>query len=77
MNTTKIQWKKLPSVTRANKHFYRGRHSDGTFYTVAQSFLTDLWNVTDDFRHASYPEFKTAKEAMRAVENIGTVNATV
>ena len=61
-------WNKIASVTRSGKWFYRGTFG-GTDYTVAQSFLTGLWNVSNNhnglFAGASY---KTATQAKRAVE---------
>ena len=63
-----IQWKKLPSVIRAGKWFYRATFPN-RIITVTQSWLTDIWYAHD----ASGGEYQdstwtTAKLAMKAME---------
>ena len=62
-----ITWRKLPSVTRENKFFYRATENRKDF-TVLQSWYSGLWEVRYD--GLTSPEFKTAKQAMKFAENL-------
>jgi hypothetical protein len=67
-DTKKIQWKKLPSVTREGKFFHRAV-INGTTYTVLQSWLTGGWRVENNHNGLlSNSEFKTARAAIAKVE---------
>jgi hypothetical protein len=63
-----MKWRKLPSVTREGKFFYNSERA-GTRYCVNQSWLTGRWKV-EDSHGASWGDFKTSKQAMRAVERM-------
>lgn len=67
----KFDWKKLPSVTRENKFFYRAKNAGGTEYTVVQSFLTGNWMIqsSHDVRFKDM-EFPTSREARTMVEKV-------
>ena len=62
----KIKWQKIPSVTRQGKWFYRAT-INGVEIVILQSFLTDLWEAR--FPTKVSQEYKTAKQAMKFVEN--------
>lgn len=62
----KAEWKKLPSVTREGKWFYRAI-INGVEVTVLQSMFSALWTVT--WKGTITDEFKTAKQAMTIAEN--------
>jgi len=67
----KLQFTKLPSVTRESRWFYRATLPDGRSVTVRQSFLTDLWEYQlDDYGQDSdvHGGYDTPKAAMRAAD---------
>ena len=65
---TTIKWNKLPSVTRPGKSFYR-TEIKGTSWTVMQSWVSGLWNITNNHNGMlAQQDHKTAKAAMRSVE---------
>jgi hypothetical protein len=59
----KIQWKKLPSVTRTGKWFYRATIR-GTTYTVLQSWLSGKWYYQDGCGNEA-GQYDTAQAAMK------------
>ena len=62
----KFDWQKIASVTRPGRSFYRLLTSKGSI-TVAQSFLTGMWNVTDD-KGLCLGEHSTSQQARKCVE---------
>jgi len=62
----KAEWKKLPSVTREGKWFYRAI-IDGIEVTVLQSMYSGMWLA--DWKGGNSGECKTAKQAMKVAEN--------
>lgn len=69
MKTEKLNWKKLPSVTRPGKSFYRTTvPPTGPTWTVSQSWTSGRWCAENNENQIlANTDYTTAKEAMRAV----------
>lgn len=66
-----LNWKKLPSVTRPGKSFYRVEIEHGPTWIVRQSFLTGFWEAGNNHNLLlATSDFKTAKAAKSAVNRI-------
>jgi hypothetical protein len=69
LKNTSLTWNRYPAWVgnREGRFFYHSPLNQGTAYWISQSAETSLWSVEDN-HGAVWGQFKTAKQAIRAVE---------